>query len=90
MLCFSAVGEAQGEQEELVRPQSLRRGGGGRPVQKDGDMQQHPQPQVEAAPHCVSRRSADLLANHRLCHPCEISQSQDGPRVSRDGLTLKS
>ena len=35
ILPSSAVGQAQGEQKELVWPQSVRRGGCGRPVQED-------------------------------------------------------
>lgn len=56
--CFLSVcsdlGQTQGQQEELVRPESVCGGVCGRPVQEDGEMQQHTLAQVEAAAHCVS------------------------------------
>lgn len=51
---FSAISETQREQEELVWSQSLCGSDGRWPVQENREMQQHPQPKVEAAAHCVS------------------------------------
>ena len=50
----SAVGQTEGEQKELVWPQSVRGGGCGRPVEEDREMQQHTQPQMEAVTDSVT------------------------------------
>lgn len=58
--CFSAVSKTKREQEKLVWSQSLCGSDGRRPVQENWEMQQHPQPQMEAAAHCVSYNLARI------------------------------
>lgn len=60
--CFSAISKAKREQEKLVWSQSLRGSDGRRPIQEDREMQQYPQPQMEAAAHCVSQSFARMSA----------------------------
>lgn len=58
--CFSAISKTKREQEKLVRSQSLCGSDSRRPVKENWEMQQHPQPQMEAAAHCVSQSFAGI------------------------------
>lgn len=58
--CFSVVSETKREQEKLVWSQSVCGSDSRRPVQENREMQQHPQPQMEAAAHCVSQSLAGI------------------------------
>lgn len=59
-LCFSAVSKTEREQEKLVWSQSLCGSDSRRAVQENREMQQHPQPQMETASHCVSQSHARI------------------------------
>lgn len=77
--CFSFIRKAEREQEELVWSQSLRGSVGGGPVQENREMQQHPQPQMEAATHCVSHSLCEavgdifIIALLLLIHLCIVT-----------------
>lgn len=56
-ICFSAISKTERKQEELVCSQSLCGSDSWRAIQENREMQQHSQPQMETAGHCVSQHN---------------------------------